>query len=101
MPEEKKVKKPRGVAQLIPGKCIACGARCQTSCPKDAVEMNDKGEPIIDTQKCIGCRKCVKVCPPEAIEMYFTPEELKILAELEARGKPGEKPEVEEEEEAD
>ncbi|MBM3154090.1 MAG: electron transfer flavoprotein subunit alpha [Chloroflexi bacterium] len=101
MPEEKKVKKPRGIAQLIPGKCIACGARCQTSCPKDAIEMNDKGEPIIDTKKCIGCRKCVKVCPAEAIEMYFTPEELKILAELEAQAKTAEKPEVEEEEEAD
>jgi electron transfer flavoprotein alpha subunit len=100
MPEEKKVKKPRGVAQLIAGKCIACGARCQSSCPKDAIEMNDKGEPIIDTQKCIGCRKCVKVCPAEAIEMYFTPEELKILAEMEAQAKTAEKPEVEEEEES-
>jgi electron transfer flavoprotein alpha subunit len=101
MPEEKKVKKPRGIAQLIAGKCIACGARCQSSCAKDAIEMNDAGEPIIDATKCIGCRKCVKVCPAEAIEMYLTPEELKILAELEAQAKTAEKPEVEEEEEAD
>ncbi len=101
MPEEKKIKKPRGVARLIPGKCIACGARCQTACPKDAIEMDDKGEPIIDLQKCIGCRKCVNVCPAEAIEMYFTPEELKILAELEAKAKVAEKPEVEEGEEPD
>ena len=63
MTEEKKIKKPRGVAQLIPGKCIACGARCQSACPKDAVEMNDQGEPIISLEKCIGCRKCLKVCP--------------------------------------
>jgi len=48
MKEKKgKIKKPRGVARLIPGKCIACGARCQESCKKDAVEMNDQGEPII------------------------------------------------------
>ena len=87
MTEEKKIKKPRGVARLIPGKCIACGARCQGSCPKDAIEMNDKGEPVIDTSKCIGCRKCVKVCPADSIEMFFTPEELKILAELEAQSK--------------
>jgi electron transfer flavoprotein alpha subunit len=87
MAEEKKIKKPRGVARLIPGKCIACGARCQSSCPKEAVEMNDKGEPIIDATKCIGCRKCLKICPADAIEIYYTPEELKILGELEAQAK--------------
>jgi electron transfer flavoprotein alpha subunit len=103
MAEEKKIKKPRGVAKLIPGKCIACGARCQSSCPKESVEMNDKGEPIIDVSKCIGCRKCLKVCPADAIEIYYTPEELKILAELEAKAKAAGVPvaeEVEEEAEA-
>lgn len=87
MEEEEKIKKPRGVARLIPGKCIACGARCQATCPKDAIEMNDKGEPIVDVEKCIGCRRCVKVCPADAIEMYYTPEEEKILAEMAARAK--------------
>jgi electron transfer flavoprotein alpha subunit len=80
--KKKKVKRPRGVARLIPGKCIACGARCQTSCPKDGVEMNDKGEPVFDAALCIGCAKCVKVCPSGAIEMYLTPEERKILEEI-------------------
>ena len=83
-PEEKKIKRPRGVARLIPGKCIACGARCQSSCPKDAIAMNEKGEPIIDVSKCIGCQKCLKICPATALEMFFTPEEKKILAELDA-----------------
>ena len=82
----KKKKKPRGKAKLIAGKCIACGARCQTSCPSDAIEMNDKEEPIILIEKCIGCRKCVKICPSDALEMFFTPEEEKLLAELEAGG---------------
>jgi len=86
MTEEKKIKKPRGIAQLIEGKCIACGARCQSACDKvNDSEMNEQGEPIIDTSKCIGCRKCVKVCPADALEMYFTPEELKILEELAAQ----------------
>jgi electron transfer flavoprotein alpha subunit len=80
----KKKKKPRGKARLIPGKCIACGARCQMSCPADAIEMNDQEEPIISIEKCIGCRKCIKICPSEALEMYLTPEEEKLLAELEA-----------------
>ena len=96
MAEEKKIKKPRGVAQLIPGKCIACGARCQSACPKDAIEMNDKGEPVIIVEKCIGCRKCLKVCPADALEIYYTPEEQKILAEIAARAKTAEAPEVEE-----
>lgn len=83
--KKKKLKKPRGVARLIPGKCIACGARCQTSCPKEGVEMNDKGEPVFKADLCIGCAKCVKVCPSGAIEMYLTPEEKKLLAEWEAQ----------------
>ncbi len=87
MAEQKKQKRPSGVARLIPGKCIACGARCQSSCPKDAIEMNEQGEPIIDVKKCIGCRKCLKVCPTEALEIYYTPEEQKILAGLEAKAK--------------
>lgn len=87
MAKERKIKKPRGVARLIPGKCIACGALCQSSCPKDAIEMNDQGEPVIIVEKCIGCRKCLKVCPADALEIYYTPEEQKILAEIEARAK--------------
>jgi len=93
----KKKKKPRGKARLIAGKCIACGARCEMSCPADAIEMNDQGEPIISIEKCIGCRKCVKVCPAEALEMFLTPEEEKLLAEIEAGGTG----EVEEEEAGD
>ncbi len=87
MEEEKKIRKPRGVAKLIPGKCIACGARCQSACPEDAIEMNDKGEPVINLEKCIGCRRCVKICPAEALEMYFTPEEQKILEQIASSSK--------------
>jgi electron transfer flavoprotein alpha subunit len=87
-PTKPKLKKPRGVACLLEGKCIACGARCQSACPVNAVDMTDSGEPIILTDKCIGCLKCVKICPASALEMYFTPEEQKILAELAASAVP-------------
>ena len=83
-----KPKKPRGVARLLDGKCIACGARCQSVCPVNCVEMTDSGEPIIDEPRCIGCQKCVKICPASALEMFFTPEEQKILAELAASAAP-------------
>jgi electron transfer flavoprotein alpha subunit len=98
MENVKKIKRPRGRAVLIPGKCIACGARCQGVCPAEAVEMNDKGEPIILVDKCIGCRKCINVCPAEALEMLFTPEEREILKQLEHE-KAAETPEVQEDSE--
>ena len=99
MEEPKKIRKPRGKASLIPDKCIACGARCQSVCPTDAIVMNEKGEPIIDVEKCIGCQKCVKICPAEALEISFTPEELEILAKIEAaKEKIGESQDEEEEE---
>ncbi|CAG37780.1 FAD-binding protein [Desulfotalea psychrophila] len=78
----KKVKRPRGKAQLLEGKCISCGGRCESSCPVACITMSDAGEPQINTAKCIGCKKCVKACPGEALEIFFTPEELAILKEL-------------------
>lgn len=81
-----KLKRPRGRARLLEGKCIACGARCESSCPVACITMNDAGEPIIQAEKCIGCLKCVKVCPAQALEMAFTAEERAILAELDKTG---------------
>jgi len=82
MTELKKLKKPRGKARLIEGKCIACGARCQSSCPVDGILMSEAGEPEIVLSKCIGCLKCVKACPGSALEIFYSKEELEILAQL-------------------
>ncbi|WP_026840225.1 electron transfer flavoprotein subunit alpha [Citrifermentans bremense] len=86
MSEPVKVKRPRGKARVIAGKCIACGARCQSVCPINGVEMSEQGEPVIETAKCIGCVKCVKACPAGALEMFYTPEELAIIASFEKHG---------------
>ncbi|QWV92118.1 electron transfer flavoprotein subunit alpha [Geomonas oryzisoli] len=77
-----KIKRPRGKARLMEGRCIACGGRCQSACPVDAVEMTGGGEPEIIADKCIGCVKCVKVCPVQALEIVFTTEERRILEQL-------------------
>jgi electron transfer flavoprotein alpha subunit len=82
MEKKKPIKKPRGKVRLIGGKCIACGARCQSACPTEAIEMNERGEPIVDLIKCITCLKCIKVCPVEALEKFYTPEEQKLLEEI-------------------
>jgi electron transfer flavoprotein alpha subunit len=84
----KTLKKPRGKARLIAGKCIACGARCESSCPVSAIEMSAGGEPTILTNQCIGCVKCLKVCPAQALEICFTAEEQRLLDELASQ--PGE-----------
>jgi electron transfer flavoprotein alpha subunit len=77
-----RVKKPLGKARLIEGRCIACGGRCESACPVDAVAMSTGGEPEVTAEKCIGCLKCVKVCPAQALEMVFTAEERKVLEQL-------------------
>ena len=82
MEDKKNIKRPRGKVRLLEGKCIACGARCQMVCPADAIEMDEKGEPIIDIKKCTTCMKCVKTCPASALERFYTPEEEKILEEI-------------------
>ncbi len=77
-------RRPRGRAHLIEGKCIACGARCESACPSDAITMNSAGAPVINGTACTGCVKCVKICPASALEIAFTPEELKILEQIAA-----------------
>jgi electron transfer flavoprotein alpha subunit len=85
MMDEKKIKKPRGVVRYMEGKCVACGERCASACPVDCIAINDSGEPIINEDKCIGCDKCVKVCAVNALEMFYTPEQLEQLKLWEAQ----------------
>jgi electron transfer flavoprotein alpha subunit len=100
MEANKPLRKPRGKARLLDGKCAACGARCQSACPVNAIEMSEKGEPTILLPKCIGCLKCVKICPAQALEIFFTPEEQKILAQLKAQKAPDDASEPEDKEAA-
>jgi len=82
MSEQTKLKKPRGKARLVEGSCIACGGRCQSACPVNCVEMDDSGAPVIQGGACIGCHKCVKVCPAQALEISFSAEEQAMLDEI-------------------
>ena len=41
--------------------------KCKRNCPVDAISGNLKEKHIIDTNKCIKCGSCVKGCPKNAI----------------------------------
>lgn len=42
--------------------CLGYGT-CEKKCPYDAIKMSDKGLPIIDEIKCVGCGICIGICP--------------------------------------
>lgn len=46
--------------------CCGCTA-CKSICPVEAINMKEDRKgflyPIIDSEKCIKCKKCIKVCP--------------------------------------
>jgi Na+-translocating ferredoxin:NAD+ oxidoreductase RNF subunit RnfB len=58
-------------AVAMKGCSVACiGCRkCVKECPVDAIEVNDFLAKI-DYDKCINCGKCIKVCPTNAILRY-------------------------------
>lgn len=53
--------------------CCGCTA-CYAVCPKGAINMIEDEEgfeyPQIDTNKCIMCYKCVRVCPVKTARNY-------------------------------
>ncbi len=49
--------------------CIGCGI-CPRSCAHDAIVITG-GKAIIDPQKCVGCSRCITVCPVTAINIQW------------------------------
>ena len=65
LPTKKQLEK--GVAILECIQEIPCDP-CVESCPVKAISMKDiNAPPVNDYEKCIGCTKCVGVCPGLAI----------------------------------
>jgi len=65
LPSKKQLEK--GVAILECVQEIPCNP-CVDSCPVHAISMKDiNAPPINDYEKCIGCTRCVGICPGLAI----------------------------------
>jgi Fe-S-cluster-containing hydrogenase component 2 len=65
LPSKKQLQK--GVAILECVQEIPCNP-CVDSCPVHAISMKDiNAPPVNDYEKCIGCTKCVGICPGLAI----------------------------------
>lgn len=62
-----------------PVTCAQCTKpACLDACPKQALQQDrETGGIIVDYDKCIGCRKCLRACPNAAIS--FHPQTRKAL----------------------
>lgn len=64
-------------------KCCGCSA-CVQKCPKQSISLHEDNEgflyPHIDTETCIDCALCEKVCP--ILNPYETREPLQVLAAI-------------------
>lgn len=53
---------------LHPGRCVRCGA-CAKCCPHGAITMDSAGLPVLDSQKCENCYRCIHHCPGKALSL--------------------------------
>jgi len=49
-------------------KCIGC-SMCETVCPHQVFEMQDRKAQIVDLDACMECGACASNCPVEAISV--------------------------------
>ena len=56
------------MAVKVSSACMGCQA-CISTCPHEALFMNDAGVCQVLPEKCVDCGECVEVCPVEALEL--------------------------------
>lgn len=80
LPNKEQLKKGVAIIECIQE--IPCNP-CVDSCPTNAIKMKDiNALPEIDYDKCIGCAKCVGICPGLAIFVVKILDNKKALVTL-------------------
>jgi quinone-modifying oxidoreductase subunit QmoB len=59
--------------------CTSCG-RCTQECPFGALELNDKKNPVLNTNRCRRCGICMGACPVQIIS--FNDYSVDMLASM-------------------
>ena len=59
----------KGGEKLCEHGCMGYGD-CETSCPFDAIHINNNGLPEVIDEKCTGCGNCAVACPRDIIEIH-------------------------------
>ena len=59
--------KSKKIAQ-VDDYCVACGT-CLKECRFGAIKITNGIRAMIDTNLCVGCTKCAKICPASSIHM--------------------------------
>lgn len=63
-----------GVAEINKNACIAWSwmgcTECYANCPLEAIELDEKGRPIVIPEKCNGCGLCEFICPRSSLRNY-------------------------------
>ncbi len=49
--------------------CTVCGG-CSAICESGAHQINNVGKHTLETEKCVNCGKCERVCPTDSLVMY-------------------------------
>jgi quinone-modifying oxidoreductase subunit QmoB len=60
-------------------KCTSCG-RCTQECPFGALELNEKKNPVLNTNRCRRCGICMGACPVQIIS--FNDYSVDMLASM-------------------
>lgn len=66
--------------------CLGFGD-CVTACKFDAIYLNDNSVPVIDADKCINCKACIKACPKSIIQEVIFKETAMVICQSQDPGK--------------
>ncbi len=65
--------------------CLGYGT-CMRACPFDAITMSNDHLPVVDLEKCTGCRKCEITCPKNVIEVLPQPRAVFVACHSKDKG---------------